>query len=825
VTAPASEAPGTGAQAEEATGGPVESGGEALLDAHEQVTAQDEGALEGVTEEETGGADAAAEAETQAAAAGPAVADQAVGTQEESAQKTLERDTNTSTQKLADEAASIIREEMQRSPTESAPAGVVQRGVLETIGSAVSRGAGWIMQNVIAPIRRLASAGWGHVTRLAGRFREAYQQTDAPAWNVPRRAFQAFVRMRDQATQEVIDQQRASRQRAVAEGRMTPAQAAQPSFLERMDSIADAFESGVDSYLGVSGEIVQGAVMGDIIENPTGWNTVGQIAIGFVPYAGQVADIRDLIVSIRKLSTGGWRDPVEWINLVLTGIGLIPGLGDIVKAGGRAAMGFIRETGPTILRRGREIWGEVAQRVPRWIDQAHEFGRSLWNSARRHGNNLLERARGLVDRAGEALRGAREAVEGAIRSAREQASNIARNITESASRLMGRVRRLLGPVGDAIAGAVRGAIARARRVVDQASDLVRRGIKWVQDGIALLRKKAGEFYQRAHTFITETVPNAMRQAREWVEDAVRRGRDAVSRRIADGRRMLDNAYQRARRFIADRTRGLRERAIRFYQERIRPMAGRMYRYFVDRLYPLWKRYSGVYGAAKTLFVNWLRENFGVQLPEGDAGGSQTGGSGTEPVGGPGTEPGGGPGNEPGGGPGTEPGGGPGTEPGGGPGTEPGGSPTPGPRRPSGTGPAGTPTTPTPGQGPGPAIPRRIVIDNFSFSGSALPAGGPGIVQLNQLCSLDDSVKAGIMVTRIEGHTDRVPMRRDGGRYESLDDLSDARADAVRAVLEDAGLETPANNTPMGAAEAQVPRNASNRERGRDRKVVVLWEAR
>jgi flagellar motor protein MotB len=94
-----------------------------------------------------------------------------------------------------------------------------------------------------------------------------------------------------------------------------------------------------------------------------------------------------------------------------------------------------------------------------------------------------------------------------------------------------------------------------------------------------------------------------------------------------------------------------------------------------------------------------------------------------------------------------------------------------------------------------------------------------------LCSLDDSVKAGIMVTRIEGHTDRVPMRRDGGRYESLDDLSDARADAVRAVLEDAGLETPANNTPMGAAEAQVPRNASNRERGRDRKVVVLWEAR
>ena len=117
-----------------------------------------------------------------------------------------------------------------------------------------------------------------------------------------------------------------------------------------------------------------------------------------------------------------------------------------------------------------------------------------------------------------------------------------------------------------------------------------------------------------------------------------------------------------------------------------------------------------------------------------------------------------------------------------------------------------------------------MIDNFAFSGSALPAGGPGIVHLNQLCNLDDSVKAGIKVTRIEGHTDRVPMRRGSGRYGSLEDLSDARSDAVREVLEDAGLKTPANNILMGAAEAQVRRNASNRERGRDRKVVVLWEA-
>lgn len=818
----ASESAGPATQAQDAQVEPAGPNEAETTEVEAEAVEQAEETLKEAAEKETGGAaEVSAQAETQAAAAAPAAADKAVGAQEENAQKSLQSDTVADTHKLADEVASVIHEEMHRSPTESAPEGVVQRGPMDAIRGAVSRGANWIAQNVVAPIRRLASAGWGHVTRLAGRFREAYRETDAPAWQVPRKAFQAFVRMRNEATEEALEMQRASRQQAVAEGRMTPAQAAEPSFLQSMDSIVDSFESGMDSYMGVSAEVVEGAVVGDFIENPTGWNTVGQIAIGFVPYAGQVADVRDLVACIGKLSSGAWRDPVEWINLVLIGIGFIPGLGDIVKAGGRGAISFIRETGPTILRKGREIWGQVARRVPQMIDQARRFGQNLWNSARRIGNNLLERARGLVSRAGDAVSRAREAVQGAMRSARDRAASIARGIRERASNIMSRVRTLLGPVGDAISGAVRGAIAQVRRVTSQAADLVRRGIRRVQDGIRRLRTKVTEFYQKARTFITETVPNAMRRAREWVANATRRVREAINRRIAQGRRMLSDAYQRARRFVTDKVKQLKERAIRIFQEHIRPMAGRIRSYLVRRLEQLWKSFSGIYGGARTLFVNWLRDVLGIELPGGD------GGPGTEPGGGPGTEPDGGSGGGPGGGPGTEPDGGSGGGSGGGPDGGSGGGSGPEPQRPPGPGPGPgvTPTPPTPGPGPGPNIPKRIVIDGFPFSGSTLPTGGQGIVQLNQLCDLEDSVKAGIRVIRIEGHTDRVPVRPGSSQYESLEDLSAQRADAVRDELKKAGLETPSGNILMGAAEAQVPRNASNRERGRDRKVVILWEAR
>jgi hypothetical protein len=82
----------------------------------------------------------------------------------------------------------------------------------------------------------------------------------------------------------------------------------------------------------VRSEILKGAVLGDFIDKPNIWNIIGQIAIGFVPYAGQIADARDIIASIKKIREG---KSGAWFDLCLNVIAFIPGVGDLVKAGGK----------------------------------------------------------------------------------------------------------------------------------------------------------------------------------------------------------------------------------------------------------------------------------------------------------------------------------------------------------------------------------------------------------------------------------------------------------------------------------------------------------
>lgn len=498
----------------------------------------------------------------------------------------LEDYTTNRTQQLADNVNGIIKQVMRKPAAQSGNVPSVQLGILGRIGGAISRGIGWISSNVVEPIRRITSSGVQAVTELGRRFTAAYAQSDAPKWDVQRRAVQALASVRNQLYEETIARQRAQRVQAVREGRMTPAQAAEPTAIERIDAAADAFESGVDTVLGVQSEIVEGAVIGDFKENPTIWNTIGQIAIGFVPYAGQVADVRDLVASIRKLSTGGWRDPWEWVNLVLVGVGFIPGLGDLVKSGGRGAMRFLREAGPALLRKGRKIWQRVARRVPQLIDGARRFGRRLLDSATTAGHRLINGARGLARRAMNAARRVGSSIRSAISRTRSAISRLGRAIRQRASSVVRRARGLLGRIGRAISGAARRAYEGARGLVARARNLAQRGIARGRELIARLRQRATEMANRARRFVTETLPAAARRARDMLELARQRMVEAVRRRIAQGRRMLSSAYRGARDFVVRGVLGLKERAIRFFQERIRPLPGRIRDYLKKR----WTRF-------------------------------------------------------------------------------------------------------------------------------------------------------------------------------------------------------------------------------------------
>lgn len=117
-----------------------------------------------------------------------------------------------------------------------------------------------------------------------------------------------------------------------------------PGTVERSESFNRLIDAPAEE-LNVAEELLAGALIGDFREDHSFWTTIGQIVVGFVPYAGQVADVRDLIAGLNRIiNHGGWRSGWEWLNLVLILIGFVPGLGDIIKGAGRAGLRWLRRS-------------------------------------------------------------------------------------------------------------------------------------------------------------------------------------------------------------------------------------------------------------------------------------------------------------------------------------------------------------------------------------------------------------------------------------------------------------------------------------------------
>ena len=293
----------------------------------------------------------------------------------------------------------------------------------------------------------------------------------------------------------------------MAEGRLTPEAASEPTLLERADAIAEAMEGAGETVFEVRNEIAEGAILGDFKESPTIWNTIGQIAIGFVPYAGQVADIRDLIASIIKLCKGGWRDPWEWFNLVLVVIGIIPGIGDTIKAGGRAAKGAIRRGVRWVMGHAGRLWGAIARRVPGMLRGAARFGRRLLQGAAGLGRRLLHGARDLGRRAVDAARGAVQGVRRLIGRVGDTARRLASGIAERARSAVSGARRLVGRVVGAISGAVRRALNAATDLIGRGTALIRRLLEAGRQAIGNLMRRVGDALRRATNFLAGICPS------------------------------------------------------------------------------------------------------------------------------------------------------------------------------------------------------------------------------------------------------------------------------------------------------------------------------
>lgn len=123
--------------------------------------------------------------------------------------------------------------------------------------------------------------------------------------------------------------------------------------------IQENLPQGDDYETGIGEQLLDGALQGDFNEDPTFWNVVSQIGVGLVPYAGQVADIRDLLAAIDEMfdeKKQGYKKVTSWINLVLVLVGFVPGIGDLIKGLGKAAMKAVKGAA---IKVGRGLWDKA----------------------------------------------------------------------------------------------------------------------------------------------------------------------------------------------------------------------------------------------------------------------------------------------------------------------------------------------------------------------------------------------------------------------------------------------------------------------------------
>ena len=144
------------------------------------------------------------------------------------------------------------------------------------------------------------------------------------------------------------------------------------------------------------------AIGGEFIDDPT----YGQIAVDFVlsiiPYVDQAADARDLVAHIWRLGfRGEYADPLRWIALVFTLIGLVPEVGSAIKSLSKAAIRFVRRNVDEIFSAARRLLGFLPEAgssfraareyiVEHW-DEWVRYGRDAWDALLARGSELVDR--------------------------------------------------------------------------------------------------------------------------------------------------------------------------------------------------------------------------------------------------------------------------------------------------------------------------------------------------------------------------------------------------------------------------------------------------
>lgn len=477
----------------------------------------------------------------------------------------------------------------------AAPDVALQRGVWDTvtgaargawrgISDAASAAMQWGMRNVVEPLGRLASSAGNAIRPFASKVAAGLGRVRL-RWGDVLNPHQVAVRAAGEIRRELVADLVAAerRERAAAANAQGPnGPDPGPGPIEQADAAARHLEDAAGGST-VADEIVEGAVLGDFKQNPTIWNTIGQIAVGFVPYAGQVADMRDTVASIDKLRKAGWRDPWEWVNLGLTLVGWVPGLGDVVKGLGRGAVRLLRGSGAKIAKHARGIWNAVRGGVPRILGKARAFGRRFLEGAASVGRRGLQAAGDVGRRALAAGRRLWDGAKSLGRGAVEMAGDFLRRARSKADELLGRARGVLSRAGSVIRSlaerAFRGAEGLVRRGLDVLSGAWNRAKQVASD----LARRAADKLAGARRWASETLDKAREIAGRLASRARSAASAAWNRAVSAGRDLARRAGSRIRKIIAEDIPNLGRRIVRTAKDKITGLRDRVGNFFRERV--------------------------------------------------------------------------------------------------------------------------------------------------------------------------------------------------------------------------------------------------
>lgn len=434
---------------------------------------------------------------------------------------------------------------LSRSPRSGAPLATAARRARPTRGSARGRGAiqrnflgdlwqgakklvhkgkEWVEDHIVDPIKDLATGAWSSITGIGSQVGQAWSSGEAGILGMVGGATTALAGARDvQQSMFASATQKVQRDRATT----PPVASASPLKLdpEAKETLKETGDFAKKNLVGVGGatpigqELLEGALLGDAIKRPSGWNTLGQTAIGFVPILGQIADARDTVLAIKRLHESGWKD--GWGNLMLVLLAWVPGVGDVLKGGGKLLARLVGQNLSGLAKRARTMWKGVARLIPGLTKGAREWGRKIAGAARRLSNDVVNRVRQTAD---SARQKAKEAYQRAgrfigemgtwVKSRWNDATSWARNAADGVSGVLGRV------VG-AVTSAVNSIVSKAKSWIGGAVDFVKRTIDAGKNVARKLGTKVRNAAKSAVKFAKWAVGTAKQKAKQLWESTKR----------------------------------------------------------------------------------------------------------------------------------------------------------------------------------------------------------------------------------------------------------------------------------------------------------------